>query len=221
MRTHTGDRPFTCSFDGCDKSFITKGHLQTHILIHTGEKPYQCKTCGKQYARSGRLKIHERTHTGERPFKCNTCGKRFTETGNLKTHLRIHSGSKPYKCEEDDCGKSFTALGHLNEHKKMHAKWKSRTQSASLSRIDVHSKFVNTPRINDESFDTIRDQNLSPKYETKMKRQKLDNVDYTNAMPRIKFNTHYLEIRKPVSTEPPVDEPPKIKLPLPDTLHQH
>jgi uncharacterized Zn-finger protein len=27
MRAHTNDRPFHCEYEGCNKSFITKGHL--------------------------------------------------------------------------------------------------------------------------------------------------------------------------------------------------
>ncbi len=51
-----------CSYGNCKKQFITKGHLKTHELIHSGDKPYICEMCQKAYSRSGRLKIHLRTH---------------------------------------------------------------------------------------------------------------------------------------------------------------
>lgn len=132
MRTHvlilyilinlqTGERPFVCTFEGCQKEFITKGHLKTHELIHSGDRPYTCEKCDKSYSRSGRLKIHLRTHvnliifnrnlqTGEKPFVCpfDNCEKTFTEKGNLKTHIRIHNGEKPYACSFEGCDRSFT-----------------------------------------------------------------------------------------------------------------
>ena len=37
----------------------------------------QCVYCYKSFQRSYNLKIHERIHTGEVPFECRTCKKRF------------------------------------------------------------------------------------------------------------------------------------------------
>jgi KRAB domain-containing zinc finger protein len=39
IRTHTGDT--SCKCDICGKVFGQNGSLQTHIRIHTGDKPYK------------------------------------------------------------------------------------------------------------------------------------------------------------------------------------
>ena len=40
IRTHTGDKPYTCDIYG--RVFNQNHHVQYHIRIHTGDKPYKC-----------------------------------------------------------------------------------------------------------------------------------------------------------------------------------
>lgn len=43
-----------------------------------------CGTCGKVFSGADTLKKHEMIHSGEAPFECPTCGKRFREKYNLQ-----------------------------------------------------------------------------------------------------------------------------------------
>ncbi len=92
MRIHTGERPYT--WQQCRYILNRKESRKVHMKIHIEKKPHICSQCGKCFTRKSHLSIHMRSHTGEKPYTCKLCGKSFRRNGDLKTHMTVHTGER-------------------------------------------------------------------------------------------------------------------------------
>lgn len=55
---------FRCELEGCEKSFRNSHHLKSHIVSHTGQRPYACQdtACGRTFAKRNSWKSHLAKH---------------------------------------------------------------------------------------------------------------------------------------------------------------
>ncbi|XP_069791393.1 zinc finger protein 148 isoform X2 [Narcine bancroftii] len=84
----------------CNAAFRTNYHLQRHVFIHTGEKPFQCDECDMRFIQKYHMERHKRTHSGEKPYQCEYCQQYFSRTDRVLKHKRMchENRDKKLKC---------------------------------------------------------------------------------------------------------------------------
>ncbi|KAM9343708.1 zinc finger protein 148 isoform 2-T2 [Pholidichthys leucotaenia] len=117
----------------CNAAFRTNYHLQRHVFIHTGEKPFQCSQCDMRFIQKYLLQRHEKIHTGEKPFRCDECGMRFIQKYHMERHKRTHSGEKPYQC--DYCHQYFSRTDRVLKHRRMCHENRERKTNKAASKV--------------------------------------------------------------------------------------
>ena len=73
------------------KSFVQRGDLKRHLLIHSGEKPHKCIWCNYLCNTAFSLKTHIKKHTGEKLHQCNQREYKTSRSSHLMRHKKMHT----------------------------------------------------------------------------------------------------------------------------------
>ncbi|XP_037964622.2 zinc finger protein 501 [Plutella xylostella] len=108
---------FACTI--CDHRVRSQLDLETHLRVHTKERPYECNLCDGKYKTTAQLALHKRqVHDKEKSHLCQYCSKGFFKKYHLQEHLRSHTKETPYECPE--CGKRYRNMQTLGRHQLTH-----------------------------------------------------------------------------------------------------
>ncbi|XP_065360205.1 zinc finger protein 624 [Calliphora vicina] len=130
-RQHDGLPPYSCTFEGCERSFNRWHFFNKHQKEHklAPGQSYKCDldNCERLYKNKSALNIHKRKFHNFGPelktHMCEVCGKVFKSSAVLNDHHYTHIDKTqlPYACEEEGCTKRFSNKEKLKVHKMRHA----------------------------------------------------------------------------------------------------
>lgn len=89
---HHNEPQFKCSFEGCQKAFITKLLLTNHEKIHTGQRDFMCHLCEKCFYSSNHLRRHIAVSHEKVRVNCFVNGCKFSvgRKDYLRNHIKTH-----------------------------------------------------------------------------------------------------------------------------------
>uniref|UniRef100_A0A8C6S808 C2H2-type domain-containing protein n=1 Tax=Neogobius melanostomus TaxID=47308 RepID=A0A8C6S808_9GOBI len=105
----------------CRRHFVSVNHLNDHLQVHCGTKPYICiqLNCKASFLSNTELLVHRKTHSHFKA-RCmfSNCGKIFSEAFKLYDHEAKHY--KTFTCKFVDCGRVFHTQQQLDLHHNDH-----------------------------------------------------------------------------------------------------
>ncbi|XP_038162905.1 zinc finger protein 292a [Cyprinodon tularosa] len=105
----------------CRRQFVNVRHLNDHLQMHCGSKPYICiqLDCKANFNSNSELLMHRKMHP-EFKAQCMfpNCGQVFSEAYLLYDHEAQHYLT--YTCQTDNCSKIFYSQSEFLSHQEHH-----------------------------------------------------------------------------------------------------
>lgn len=149
---HQDEKPFKCSYPGCNFRTKRKDSLMTHERGHDKEKAFRCKYPGCTYQTGYKcnLGIHAETHNTEKSYVCSFpgCKYRSKVQHDLKGHERtIHYPNRDRRFQCGLCENAFLKLSNLQSHIRSHTKEKYfkclMCSYSSTKKLSLHIHILN------------------------------------------------------------------------------
>ena len=106
-----------CNFPDCKSTAHTQKTLEIHQKIHTKpeDELYKCRICEKVFLFKSGLDTHMHSHSNTHYYQCTICDKTFKHAGLLTCHAQTCGLSAEfYKCVFVDCDYSNQNMDKTN-----------------------------------------------------------------------------------------------------------
>ena len=129
LMTHRDEKPFRCSFPGCNFTTKRTDALKMHERGHDPDKALRCEHSGCTFMTGNKwiLKCHLETHNTEKKYSCSFpgCQHRSKVLQDMKAHERtVHNPERKRNFQRALCEKAFVTLRDLKAHTRAHTKEK-------------------------------------------------------------------------------------------------
>lgn len=142
----------------CRRHFVSVTHLNDHLQMHCGSKPYICiqMKCKASFNSYAELLSHRKEHPVFRA-KCMfpKCGRVFSEAYLLYDHEAQHYNT--YTCKFAGCGKVYRSQNELEKHIDDHTK-----QSEKILQPNGENNFSQSLEISENAEETCPKEVLVP-----------------------------------------------------------
>ncbi|RZF44236.1 hypothetical protein LSTR_LSTR003876 [Laodelphax striatellus] len=148
QKLHTSDKPLKCR--RCGKQFPDRYSYKVHSKSHECEKCWRCELCPYASVSQRHLESHMLILTDQKPYQCNQCDQSFRQKQLLKRHQNLYHNpnyvpppprEKTHECPE--CQRAFRHKGNLIRHLSVHDPDSSAQEKAIALKMGRQRKLQN------------------------------------------------------------------------------